>query len=61
VPNILAIANHHDAFDAGDLIETLTGMFHADDGTRHPTMRHVSEGRIREAKRRIDLYLWIDG
>lgn len=61
VPNILAIVNHDDASHRGDLIETLTGMFHADNGTRHPTSRNVSEGRIREAKYRIDLYVWIDG
>ena len=61
VPNILAIVNHDDASHPGDLIETLTGMFHADNGTRHPTSRNVSEGRIREAKYRIDLYIWIDG
>lgn len=61
VPNILAIVNHDDASHPGDLIEMLTGMFKADNGTRHPTMRHVSEGRIREAKYRIDLYVWIDG
>lgn len=60
VPNILTIVNHDDASHPGDLIETLTGMFHADNGTQHPTVRHVSEGRIREVKNRIDLYVWID-
>jgi hypothetical protein len=61
VPNLLAIVNHDDASHRGDLIETLTGMFHADNGTRHPTSRNVSEGWIRQAKNRIDLYVWIDG
>jgi hypothetical protein len=61
VPNILAIVNHDDSSHLGDLIETLTGMFHAENGTRHPTMKHVSEGRIRDAKCRIDLYLWMEG
>jgi hypothetical protein len=61
VPNILAIVNHDDSSHLGDLIETLTGMFHADNGKRHPIMKHVSEGRLREAKYRIDLYVWIDG
>jgi hypothetical protein len=61
VPNILAIVNHDDASYPGDLIETLTGMFYADSGTRHPTSLNVSEGRVREAKNRIDLYVWIDG
>lgn len=60
VPNILAIVNHDDASHPGDLLETLTGFFHADNGTRHPTMRHVSEGRLREAKDLIDLYVWIN-
>ncbi len=61
VPNILAIVNHDDSSYPGDLIETLTGMFHAEDGSRHPTLQRVSEGRIGEAKYRIDLYVWIDG
>jgi hypothetical protein len=57
--NILAYVNHDDASRYYDLVETLTGYFHADDGTKHPTMLHIAEGRIGEAKRRIDAFLWL--
>lgn len=61
LPNVLVFVNHDDNSHFSDLQETLTGMFHADDGTRYATMLNVSEGRIREMKSRIDLYVWIDG
>ena len=60
VPNILVFVNHADGTGFGDLRETLTGMFHAVSGERFPTVRHISEGRIGEARTRIDLYVWID-
>ncbi len=60
VPNILFLVNHDDVSNYGDLRETLTGMFFTDDGERHPTLKHVSEGKIREAKFRIDAYAWFD-
>ena len=60
VPNILVFLNHDDGSHAGDMFETLTGRFLADDGTQHLTIPHVSHGRIREAKHRIDLYIWIE-
>ena len=60
LPNILVFVNHADATGFGDLRETLTGMFHATDGKRFPTIRHIFEGRIGEARSRIDLYIWID-
>jgi hypothetical protein len=59
--NILAYVNHDDASRYHDLVETLTGYFHSDDGTRHPTMLHIAEGQIGEAKRRIDAFLWFEG
>jgi len=59
-PNILIFVNHDDLSECHDLLETLTGYFHADDGHRHPTIRHVSEGRIRDEKYEVDLYIWID-
>lgn len=59
--NILAYVNHDEASHYGDLVETLTGYFHADDGTRHATMLHISEGRIGNAKRRMDAFLWFEG
>ena len=59
--NILAYVNHDDHSHYSDLVETLTGYFHADDGTKHPTMMHIAEGWIRETKRRIDAFLWFEG
>jgi hypothetical protein len=59
--NILAYVNHDDASRYHDLVETLTGYFHSDDGTKYPTMLHIAEGRIGEAKRRIDAFLWFEG
>jgi hypothetical protein len=61
LPNILVVVSHDEKSGPADLQETLTGNFHAEDGSRHPTMKRVSEGEIRELKRRIDLYIWIDG
>ena len=59
--NILAYVNHDNASHYGDLVETLTGYFHADDGTKHPTMLHIAETHIGDAKRRIDALLWFNG
>jgi hypothetical protein len=59
--NILAYVNHDDASRYCDLVETLTGYFHAANGTKYQTMQHIAEGRIGEAKRRIDAFLWFDG
>lgn len=61
VPNILAIVNHDALSGPDDLFETLTGTFPAAGGSRPPTMMNVAEGRIRDIKRRVDLYIWIEG
>lgn len=58
--NVLVFVNHDDASNYGDLHETVTGVFLADDGSRHPTMMRIAEGRLGEARQRIDLYVWID-
>lgn len=60
LPNILVFVNHDKVSSYNDLRETLTGMFHAEGGERFPTMMHISEGRLGQIKRRIDLYAWID-
>jgi hypothetical protein len=60
VPNILVFVNHAVASGFGDLHETLTGMFHSESGERFPTMRRISDGWIGEARKKIDLYIWID-
>jgi hypothetical protein len=59
--NILAYVNHDNASSYNDLRETLTGYFYAADGTKHPTMMDIAEGRIGETKRRIDAFLWFEG
>ena len=56
--NILAYVNHDDASNFNDLLETLTGYFHADSGRKYPTVRHIAEGAIGDAKQRIDGFLW---
>lgn len=58
--NILVMVNHDDSSGPSDLYETVTGHFLSNDGTHHPTMLRVSEGRIREEKQKIDLFIWID-
>lgn len=60
VPNILFFVNHDDLSNYGDLRETLTGMFFAKSGSRDPTVKNVSEGKIKDAKFRIDAYVWFD-
>lgn len=61
VPNILVFVNHDRMSSHADLRETLTGSFRADDGSDSPTMKHVSEGRIKDEKLRVDMYLWFQG
>lgn len=60
VPNILVFVNHADASHYGDLLETVTGQFYAESGERYVTLSHIADGILAEAKRRIDLYVWID-
>jgi len=59
LPNILVFVNHDDASGFGDLVETLTGHFHASDGKRYPTVTHISR-RITGAAGTVDLYVWVD-
>ncbi|HJW42623.1 MAG TPA: hypothetical protein VJ476_15515 [Rhizomicrobium sp.] len=58
--NILVFVNHDDASHYGDLHETITGLLLTDDGGRHPTMMHIAQGRLGQARQRIDLYAWVD-
>jgi hypothetical protein len=55
--NVLAFVNHDSASHFGDLLETLTGHFHADDGERIPTMPHMVE-RLGRDREEVDAYLW---
>jgi hypothetical protein len=59
-PNVLAIVNHDQQCGFNDLLAVLTGNFFADDGSMHPIYARFSEGRIKEKKDKIHLYIWID-
>ena len=61
LPNIVVFVNWADASHFHDLDETLTGYLRLSDGTKAPTMFKVSEGRMRDEKRRVDAYVWFDG
>jgi hypothetical protein len=58
LPNILVFVNHADSSGCHDLIETLTGHFHADDGRQYQTVVRIAQ-RISSAAARIDLFVWI--
>jgi len=60
-PNLLVFANadEHCTFH-GDLIGVLTGNFYARGGAVEPIFEQFSNGRIREEKLAIDLYVWWD-
>ncbi len=59
VPNVLAIVNSDHRAGKIDLIAVLTGNAYTESGPV-AMFRNYSEGRIREEKRRIHLYLWFD-
>ncbi len=59
-PNVLAFINHDNTIDTSYRLNILTGDFFAEDGTRYPIYRKFSEGRIKNEKIRIHLYIWID-
>jgi hypothetical protein len=58
-PNVLAIVNSDSQAGKIDLIAVLTGNAYTDDGPVAMFL-NFSDGRIREEKRRIHLYLWFD-
>jgi hypothetical protein len=59
-PNVLAFVNHDSSIGITDLREALTGELVLEGGQRFSTSKKISEGRIREKKGKIHLYLWID-
>jgi len=59
-PNVLAFVNHDLHAGVQDLVSVLTGNAYTDSGSILPWYRAYSEGRIRQEKERIHLYLWID-
>lgn len=59
-PNVLVFVNREPhQCDFGDLLAVTTGNFFADSNERFPIYRWYSEGRIRDEKRRIHLYIWL--
>lgn len=59
-PNVLVFTNSDRQCGFPDLIAVLTGNFHADGGAVEPIYKQYSEGRIREEKQTVDLYVWRD-
>lgn len=60
VPNVLALVNHDKNYGFNDLLETVTGNFYSENGGVDPISKQYSEGRIKDEKGRIDLFIWLD-
>ena len=60
LPNVLAIVNEDRMARLSDLHSVLTGNFYPAEGPPDPIFRYISDGRIREDRFRIHLYLWFD-
>jgi hypothetical protein len=60
-PNLLFLVNSDDHCTFhGDLVGVLTGNFYAKGGVVEPIYEQFSNGRIREEKLTIDLFVWWD-
>jgi hypothetical protein len=59
LPDVLIFTNSDTHCLFADLLSALTGNFHAEGGTVEPIYKEISEGRIREEKLTIDLYVWL--
>jgi hypothetical protein len=59
-PNVLVFTNSDTHCGFPDLLGVLTGNFYAESGAVEPIYKEVSEGRIREEKLTIDLYVWLN-
>jgi hypothetical protein len=58
-PNVLVFVNSDNQCDNRDLVAVMTGNAYIEGGAE-PIYTVYSEGRIREEKFAIDLYLWFD-
>lgn len=58
LPNVLVFVNHEQGTDVQDLGSAFEGVFYADEGQRYPIYKKYSEGRIKDEKLEIDLFLW---
>jgi hypothetical protein len=59
-PNVLILTNSDAHCGFPDLLSVLTGNFYAEGGAVDPIFKQISEGRIREEKLTIDLYVWLN-
>jgi hypothetical protein len=59
-PNVLAFVNHDDMCGFQDLIAVLAGRAFTESGQALPIFQKFSEGRIREEKERVHLFIWLD-
>jgi hypothetical protein len=59
-PNVLAFVNNDRMCGSLDLIGVTTGLLLTEGGGATPVYQIYSEGRIRDEKKRIHLYLWYD-
>lgn len=61
LPNVLVFCNHHDNewINSLDLRAVLTGNFYSENGERSKIYATYSDGRIKEEKYDIALYIWL--
>jgi hypothetical protein len=60
VPNVLVLTNSDQQCGFLDLLGVLTGNLYVEGGGVEPIYKSISEGRIREEKLTIDLYVWLN-
>lgn len=60
IPNVLAFVNRKMTAGVDYLEDVLTGHWYMDSGKAYPFYVYYSEGRIRNEKSEIDLYLWFE-
>lgn len=59
-PNVLIFTNSDEQCGFADLVAVLTGNFYAEGGAVEPIYAQYSEGRIKDEKHTIDLYVWLN-
>ena len=59
-PNVLSFVNHNHMCDNWDLISILTGNAYTNDGEILPIYRQFSHGRIKNERKNIHLFIWLD-
>jgi hypothetical protein len=57
-PNVLVLTNADNQCNIADLRAVIDGDVVFDSGLVEPMFKHVSEGRIKVPKQKIDLYIW---